>query len=130
MTTNTKEGLDNRCRPFKAKVSYHEDVSMSQMLRNDQVQARVRVWSHAMVLHTMCAGQEVERIKIRNVQDRLRRLANRNPLCGDCRAVLAFDDSGSRRGMRRFCDSCLTRRKRAQDSRRNGVKLRDEHASN
>ena len=74
-------------------------------------------------------AKEVERIKIRNVQDRLRRLAKRNPLCGDCRAVLAFDDSGSRRGMRRFCDSCLTRRKRAQDSRRNGAKLIDEHAS-
>jgi hypothetical protein len=68
-------------------------------------------------------AKEVERIQLRNAQDRIKRLAKRDPLCGDCRQALEFDDSRSRRGMRIYCDACLTRRKRLQDSRRSGAGL-------
>ena len=63
---------------------------------------------------------EVERIQLRNISDRIKRLDARDPLCRDCKAALVFDDTGARRCMRVYCDPCRTKRKRGQDSRRNG----------
>ena len=70
------------------------------------------------------AAKEHERIQLRNAQDRIKRLARRDSLCGDCGQALVFDDSSSRRGMRVYCDPCLTKRKRSQDSRRVDAKPR------
>ena len=63
---------------------------------------------------------EVERIQLRNISDRIKRLDSRDPLCRDCRAALVFDDTGARRCMRVYCDPCRAERKRSQDGRRNG----------
>ena len=46
---------------------------------------------------------EVERIQARNIADRARRRADREPLCRDCRMPLNFDDSGPRRDMHTYC---------------------------
>jgi hypothetical protein len=67
-------------------------------------------------------AKEVERIHARNVQDRQKRRAERDPLCRDCRQLLVFDDSGAKRDMHLYCKKCITKRKRSQDSRRVGRK--------
>jgi len=68
-------------------------------------------------------AKERERIQLRNVQDRAKRLMKRDPLCRSCRGPLVFNDSGVKRGMRLFCDPCRTKRKRSQDGRRNKSRL-------
>jgi len=67
------------------------------------------------------AAKEAERIQARNVQDRVRRLARRDPVCGDCKQQLVLNTDGAKRDMHVYCSACLKRRKRKQDSRRNGV---------
>lgn len=62
-----------------------------------------------------------ERIQARNVQDRVKRLARRDPLCADCKQQLVLNTGGAKRDMHVYCSACLKRRKRGQDSRRNGV---------
>jgi hypothetical protein len=58
------------------------------------------------------------RTDLRNVADRLKRRAERNPNCRDCGQPLVFDGSGPRRDMHIYCAPCRTKRKRSQDSRR------------
>jgi hypothetical protein len=64
----------------------------------------------------------VERIQARNIADRTKRRALRNPNCRDCDQPLTFNDSGSKMDMRIYCNPCLTKGKRSQDSRRIGAK--------
>jgi hypothetical protein len=59
---------------------------------------------------------------VRCEADKAKRRAKRNPNCRDCQKPLAFDDIGERMDMRIYCDPCLTKRKRSQDSRRIGAK--------
>jgi hypothetical protein len=59
-----------------------------------------------------------ERMLVRCEREKARRRAERDPLCRQCQQPLAFDDSGIRMDMRIYCDPCLTKRKRSQDSRR------------
>ena len=67
---------------------------------------------------------EIDRIQLRNVADRLKRRAKRNPNCRDCGQPLVFDDRGPRRDMHTYCAPCRTKRKRSQDSRRVDAKPR------
>ena len=72
---------------------------------------------------------EIDRIQLRNMADLLKRRAQRNPNCRDCGQPLAFDDSGPRRDMHTYCAPCRTARKRSQDSRRIGPRLRATKAN-
>jgi hypothetical protein len=61
------------------------------------------------------------RIQVRNATDRIKRLARRDPRCGDCKQQLVLKTCGAKRDMHVYCTACRNKRRRMQDSRRKTV---------
>ena len=65
---------------------------------------------------------DLERMKRSCEREKAKRRALRDPNCLGCGQLMVRDDSGPIMDTRVYCGACITKRKRAQDSRRIGAR--------